>query len=149
MKTRVYLLLMGLICFSQSGHSQQDSLPFEQEFWQHYVRPLVDGERSQLDTLVHFPLAGDWGHIMKLEKQPDDWNKEDFYSNYTRLFNTRIKEIILKKGHDQVQIYDWEDGPQEVVYSISWHDYGFESQILLRYRKIDHRWMLTNIQGAG
>ncbi|UTW60999.1 hypothetical protein KFE98_13340 [bacterium SCSIO 12741] len=145
--TGVCLLLASALF--QPVKAQEQNAPFQQDFWEKYVRPFVDGDRQELDTLIHFPLEGDWGYIMKLEKDPPEWNKEDFYSNYSLLFNERIKEIILKKGYDEVHIHDWKNGPQEVVYSIGWHDYGFESQILLRYRKVDHKWLLTQIQGAG
>ncbi len=71
---------LNLVC-----QVKNDSLEL-QSFWKSHIHPIINGEKEKVEKNTHFPLEGDWGYMMELEKSDAEWKKEDFISNYERLY---------------------------------------------------------------
>jgi hypothetical protein len=122
-------------------------------FWKHSVLPLIQKDRATIDKIVHFPLAGDWGFMMELDKAENEWTKQDFEENFNKLFTPELLKKLKSMGYQNVDIHTDENGLTELIISVGqeqWVD-GFkdESAIVFRYRKIRGKWMLFSIHAAG
>jgi hypothetical protein len=145
----VFQLLVPSSAFGQQKVSTDEL----KSFWKHAVLPLTQKDRNTIDKIVHFPLAGDWGFIMELDKAEKEWTKQDFKENFDKLFTPDLLKKLKSMDYQNVEIHTDENGLTELIISVGqeqWVD-GFkdESAILFRYRKIRGDWMLFAIQAAG
>jgi hypothetical protein len=135
----IFLFVMS----SSFAQSDTDSLDLD-SFWIEYVQPLIEGNRQKLETFIEFPLDGEWGFMMELDHPPKNWTENDFYDNYSKLFNeetiTRLKNTSSK---------DLEFFKKEILLNIGWKNEEVELGIFFRYIRVNGSWKLHVIQAVG
>lgn len=118
-------------------------------FLQESLDPLINKDFRRLDSCVQFPLAGDWGFVMGLFVKDFQWNRKDFYMHFEKLFTPYFIEELRKIDCSDIEIYQGEGDLEYIVSIPSQEISDFENATLLRYRKIEKRWVLVTIQVVG
>jgi len=143
---RISISLFTLLTLSFSAvfsQSNTDSIDLR-EFWAESVQPLIQKDEAKLNEIIEFPLKGQWGYMMGLKKEEQDWTQVDFFKNYDKLFDDRIIELLKSLDYQDAEIVK-----SEILLGIGWEEEGFESAIIFRYKRIDGQWKLYVIQGVG
>lgn len=137
------ILLIGLNLFVSTafGQDKLDSLAI-QNFKEESILPLINKDTEKLSLLIEFPLKGEWGYMMELQKDEKDWTKEDFFENYDKLFDDKVIGILKTLDYENINLYK-----SEILVGINLADDEFA--IILRYRYIKGKWKLYVIQGVG
>ena len=141
----LFLVLLSRFGFGQLHMSQDDCKIFIQEC----VDPLIDKNVTKLDSCIQFPLAGDWGYIMGLFVEDFEWNRNDFYENFEKLFTEEFIGELKELDCSDIEIYQGVDYLEYVIGIPSSDNSEFESATLLRYRKMKNTWVLVTIQVVG
>ncbi len=114
------------------------------EFWNESVEPMIQKDKEKLKEIVEFPLGGEWGFMMELKKDENEWTQSDFFENYNKLFDDKIIRLLKKLNYQDAEIFE-----SEILVGIGWEQDGFEAGIIFRYKKIDGKWKLYVIQAVG
>ncbi|MGB0870590.1 MAG: hypothetical protein ACPGSD_13415 [Flavobacteriales bacterium] len=114
------------------------------KFWIQCVEPLILKDEKRIKCIIEFPLGGEWGFMMGLKKNKEEWCQEDFFENYDNLFDV---EVLRKLN--ELSYLDTEHFNSELLVSIGWKENGVESGIIFRYKKYDGKWKLNVIQAVG
>ena len=113
-----------------------------EEFWQEKITPIINNKGLQTDRIFHFPLEGDWGYIVELNKPDSLWTKKDFIDNYDKLFSQEVRDKLSSQTHQDVDIIENNKGYIELLVGGGWEtwidDFKDESGIIFRFRKIDN-----------
>jgi hypothetical protein len=122
-------------------------------FWTDCILPIIYSDEKKLKQIVHFPLAGDWGFMVQLNKPDTLWTEKDFYDNHEKLFYPELIDSLKTKTFKNVEVFNHTDGLTELLVGVefeTWID-GFknESGIILRFRQINGKWKLYVFQGVG
>ena len=143
------------MCLSESPVFGQDKIDIVEvkKFWRQSVLPFIQKDTKTVDKIVHFPLGGDWGYLMELNKEQKDWTKQDFIENYGKLFTPSLIAKLKAMDYKDVDVCTDENGITELLVSVGqeqWID-GFkdESAVILRFKKLKGNWKLYLIQAAG
>jgi hypothetical protein len=143
------MALIASDLFSQQSVSDSDI----KDFWQSSIVPIMNKDEKQLQEIVHFPLEGDWGYVVGIEKPGKELAKADFFSNIDELFHKDFLERLKKMNSDQVEKVRTSSGEVKLMVGVNWENWidGFkdESGMILRFRKVDQKWRLYMIQGVG
>ncbi len=143
-----------LITFNTVGQNQSaiDSTELKM-FLKDCINPIIDKDKDRLEEIVYFPLLGEWGFMMGLEKNNSLWTKQDFFDNFDSLFTDELIEKLKEKSFKDIEVYNSEDGSIElsvyVGFEIRVDDFKDESGIIFRFRKIKSAWKLFMIQGVS
>lgn len=131
---------------------ENDSLEL-QSFWKSHIHPIINGEKKVVENYTHFPLEGDWGYMIELEKSDDEWKKEDFIRNYENLFTQEVIDSLKLLNYKDIEILSHEDGGMELLVSVNFikwiDDFKDEYGIIFRFKVIENSWKLYLIQGVG
>ena len=122
-------------------------------FWEKNLMPLVKGDKNKFIQQTHFPLKGDWGYMMQLDKPEDQWTKDDFMNGFDKLFNQKFIDKLKTLSHKDMEVRKIENEELEFLVSASFEDwvdeYKDEWTIILRFKKINGEYKLYMINGAG
>ena len=145
------LFLLAILTFSMTTVFSQNRIDTVDMklFWLESVEPLIQKDTTQLKSIIEFPLGGEWGFIMGLEKDEKDWSQADFFKNYDKLFSPEIISLLKKLNYHDAEIYKPNDNLTEILVGIGWEEDGFEKGIVFRYKRINGVWKLYVIQAVG
>ncbi len=127
--------------------------PNTKTFWEETVVPILEGDKDRMAEIINFPLQGSWSIDMGFEKTEEAVTKEEFLSNYEKLFDDVCLEKLRELSHEDVQKYIG-DGYTQLIVSNGWEipyttDSGVKSHleggIILRFKKIQDQWKLFSI----
>ena len=122
-------------------------------FWTDCILPIISSDEEKLKQIVHFPLAGEWGYIVGLNKPDTLWTERDFYDNLDKLFYPELIDSLKTKTFKDVEVYNHTDGLTELLVRVgfeTWIDsFKDESGIILRFKQINGKWKLYVFQGVG
>lgn len=122
-------------------------------FWEATIIPFINKDTANLKSLVHFPLAGDWGYMMELQIPEEQWTQKDFLDNYEKLFTTEVTQSLKMKSYKDVEVFHPEDGNVELLVGFSSlrieENVQLESGFILRFKQLEGIWKLYLIQGTG
>lgn len=123
------------------------------EFWTSKIVPIINNENVKSKNIFHFPLEGDWGIMMELNKPDSLWTENDFFDNYEVVFNKEVRDKLKIQNHNDVEVSVSNNGDIELLVGVGLvtliDDFNDESGIIFRFRKIDDEWKLYVIQGVG
>lgn len=120
----------------------------QRAFWNNVVIPILDKDRETVLSNMNFPVSGDWTFMMQLKKEPDVATKEDFAKVYDRFFNSDFIKSISAQTYSNIPGYKNKD---TTWFTISLgRSYGeYEGGLMLEYIKINGKYKLTTVHGAG
>lgn len=179
MKVTTAILILGILS-CQSVDSQDKSatkidkepikaneIPFEScsnkiisidtlelnNFWIECILPIISSDAEKIKQIVHFPLAGEWGYLIGLNKPDTLWTERDFYDNLDELFYPELIDSLKTQTFNDVEVYNHTDGLTELLVGVgfeTWID-GFkdESGVILRFKQINGKWKLYVFQAVG
>lgn len=134
------------------GQTTIDSTELK-KFWNECVSPIIDYDSNKLEKIIHFPLKGEWGFMMELNKADSLWTKQDFFDNCKKLFTKDLIEKLKVQSFKNVEVYNHDEGTVELLVSIGWETIidGFKDEfgIIFRFKKFKNDWKLYVIQGVG
>jgi hypothetical protein len=124
-----------------------------QTFWDSCIEPIKNLDKEKLNRIVSFPLEGEWGYLIGLEKDGKELNEADFYNNLDKVFYPEFLDSLQKKTIKDLEISMTAQKEPELLLSLGFEkwmdDFKAESSIILRFKKIQGKWMLYVIQLAG
>lgn len=125
----------------------------QKSFWEATIIPFINKDTEKLKSLVHFPLAGDWGYMMELLKPEGQWTQKDFLDNYEKLFTPEVIHKLKMKSYNDVEVFHSVDGLVELLVGITFDriedGVKLESGFILRFKQLEGIWKLYLIQGTG
>lgn len=134
-----------------SGQTPIDSTECK-SFWSECIDPIIAKDSVRLARVVHFPLHGDWGYMVGLEKEESLWTEADFFDHLDSLFHPKLIDELRRMGPRSVVVHDLgNDDPElHVIIPFSnWIDeFKDESSVILRFREVLGHWKLWTIQAA-
>lgn len=146
-----HLLLLTIcwITFNTYAQSAIDSTDL-QKFWSESVTPIILKDKKKLESIIQFPLSGDWGYMIGLDKADSLWTQQDFFDNYDKLFNKRVFNSLKNQDFNDAEVIS-QGTSTEIIVGVGWKDEDGISEfgILLRFKLIDGIWKLHLIQGVG
>ncbi len=123
------------------------------KFWNDCMFPIMKLDKVKLKQIVNFPLAGDWGYMVGLNKSEEQWNEKEFYNHLQKLFYPEYIDKLKKQTYKDVNVYQQDDGEINLLVTVHFEkkvdNFKTESSTILRFRKINNRWMLYVIFHAG
>jgi hypothetical protein len=151
---RGLLIIWLSVAFSIIATAQQSSdSTLIKEFWKTTIAPLISGDTVQFIDRVNFPLQGEWGFIMELDKPQSKWNKQDFEQHFSKLFKADVIKQLEKGGYNAVNLKK-ENGKiaeLQIGYGEEYIEDGmkFESGIIFHFRKINGVYKLYLVHAVG
>jgi len=124
-------------------------------FWKTCVIPFIEKDSAAIEKVLHFPLVGDWGGMMKLGEVAENLSKKDFFNGYDKLFDEEYLAVLKKQLYTKIELNDFGDGEHQVIVGGGGYEGYVELEgkrsysILLRYKKFKGQWKLFVIQGVG
>ncbi len=136
---------------SSSGQSHIDSIAIK-NFWSECIDPIIAKDSVRLARVVHFPLHGDWGYMVGLEKEESLWTETDFFNHLDSLFHPKLIDELGLMGPRSVVVHDLGNGVPELHVIVSFSnwidDFEDESSVIFRFRVVQGHWRLWTIQAA-
>lgn len=121
-------------------------------FWEAKVVPIIEHDALLNQQIFHFPIEGDWGYMIDLNKHDSLWTDTDFIKKYGLLFTDDVINQLKNQTYRDVDIVH-ANGETELLISVAWKSINNpsheESGMILRYRKRNGIWMLCVIQAVG
>lgn len=126
-----------------------DTLGFDKKaLWNRCIQPMCDGDSIAFAELVQFPLMGEWGYVMELDKPEELWNKQDFIDNWSKLINDLFHDQVCAESFENFEVWMNEGVPTvDVAYSESFD--GLESAVIFRFQKVRTEWTMVAVFVAG
>ena len=122
-------------------------------FWDECVEPVISLNAQKIKEIVHFPLEGDWGYMIGLGNPKSNWTESDFYNGLDKLFYKEFRDSLDHQTYKDVHVYQQDDGEINLMVQVNFvryaDDFKHEKSRILRYKKINDRWMLYVILEAG
>ncbi len=123
------------------------------KFWNDCMLPIMSLDKDQLKQIVNFPLAGDWGHMVGLNKPEEQWTEKEFYSNLQKLFYPEYLDKLKKQTYKDINVYQQDNGEINLLVTANFEmtvdNFKTESSTILRFKKINNKWKLYVISHAG
>lgn len=123
------------------------------KFWNDCMFPIMNLDKNRLKQIVNFPLAGDWGHLIGLNKPEEQWTEKEFYNHLQKLFYPEYLDKLKKQTYKDINVYQQDDGEINLLVTVHFEkridNVKTESSTILRFRKINNRWMLYVFIHAG
>lgn len=124
--------------------------PELKHIWNNCIVPIINNDVHALKELVHFPLLGDWGYLMELDKPDSLWTKQDFFDNLDNLFNKSFVDGLKSGSYRDLIKYSPDEIRTQIHLSHHWiSNEGFEKGIILRFEQVESLWKLVTIQAVG
>ncbi|MCK5856911.1 MAG: hypothetical protein KAG64_05440 [Bacteroidales bacterium] len=148
----ILIFIISLLTLNVIGQPTIDSTELK-KFWNECVNPIIDNDKDKLEKIIHFPLQGEWGFMMELNKVDRLWTKQDFFDNYGKLFANDLIENLKEQSFKNIEVYNHDNGTVELLVSVGWETmidgFKYESGIIFRFKKFKNDWKLYVIQGVG
>lgn len=123
------------------------------KFWNDCILPIINLDKDKLEQIVYFPLAGDWGYMVGLNKPEELWTEKEFYNNLQKLFHPKYLDKLKKQTFKDISVYRQDDGEINLLVTVNFEkkvrNFKTESSTILRFRKINNKWKLYVISHAG
>ena len=123
------------------------------KIWNDCMFPIMNLDKEKLKQIVYFPLAGDWGYMVGLNKSEELWTEKEFYYNLQKLFHPKYIDKLKKQTFKDISVYQQNDGEINLLVAVNFEtkvgNIKTESSTILRFRKIINKWKLYVIFHAG
>lgn len=124
-------------------------------FWNSNIKAIVDLDKETILNQTNFPLEGSWGYAIELDKAPEEWTKDDYTNNLSKIFNQETRDQLKQKTYNDLVHYKNEQGELiyivNVVFSTKMEDSDeyMESSTIFFFKMFDSKWKLYSIEYAG
>ena len=124
-------------------------------FWNSNIKAIVDLDKETILNQTNFPLEGSWGYAIELDKAPEEWTKDYYTNNLSKIFNQETRDQLKKKTYNDLVQYKNEQGELiyivNVVFSTKMEDSDeyLESSTIFFFKMFDSKWKLYSIEYAG
>jgi len=124
-------------------------------FWNSNIKAIVELDKETILNQTNFPLEGSWGYALELDKAPEEWSKDDYTNNLSKIFNQETRDQLKQKTYNDLVHYKNEQG--ELIYIVNvvfntkmeGSDEYMESSTIFFFKMFDSKWKLYSIEYAG
>lgn len=146
----IVFLFLSSILFAQS--TPRDVVI---SFWNSNIKAIVELDKETILNQTNFPLEGSWGYALELDKAPEEWSKDDYTNNLSKIFNEETRDQLKQKTFNDLVHYKNEQG--ELIYIVNvvfntkmeGSDEYMESSTIFFFKMFDSKWKLYSIEYAG
>lgn len=140
------ILSLSTLVFAQPGEVELKAI------WDNQVQAIVKLDKAGIRKQCASYVAGEWGWVIGLESNEDDWSVDDLVNNADLIFDEELRENLQYGDPSMLEVVETESGyeVQLAIFS-SFEDEGdvYESAVFIIYSKIEGIWKLSAIQYAG
>lgn len=148
MKTYIiglFLLAIGTV-FAQPTEDELKLL------WNNEVQALVKLDRKAIRTQCASYIGGEWGWVIGLEKNEDEWSVEDFLMHVEEILDAELRENLQYGDPSMIEVVETDEGYElQIAIFSSFEEDGeiYESAVFIIYTEEEGKWKLSAIRYAG
>jgi len=139
-------LCLNTFAFAQPGDTELKSI------WDHQVKAILNLDLEGIRKQCAPSVAGEWGWVIGLESDQEDWTIDDLVDNADIIFDEELRENLQYGDPSMLEVIETDNGyeVQLAIYS-TFEDEGevYESAVFIIYSKMEGQWKLSAIQYAG
>lgn len=159
MKAQHFLSFLGgaLLLFFPSQLLAQagpdDVTPAKLEaFWNDNVTAIIKLDRKKIIEQTYFPLEGEWFVVFDMWESTEEELQEAYKERMEEIFDQELRDLLAENTAEILSVEEYEEDTilsLPLFFDVEVDGDIYESTVILEFRMIAEKWMLTAIHYAG